>query len=251
MLWFVLGGGVAAVAAWQLLPQIGVSPERIHATLRADPELLADQPELVEAANAAIRRRAQASDAAARATLLRGKWSSFTSAATSPRLGNPAGSLLLIEFTDYACVPCKASAGVVRQAVAERPDLRVAIVLLPATGAMSELAARVALVAYRNDPKRFQDLHQRLMEEKRALSQQVIAEHVSAAGLDVETVFQGIADPDHRQYLGQARAFAADLGVAGVPAFALGGALLLGGVSATTLNTLIENASKRGTEVFS
>jgi protein-disulfide isomerase len=71
---------------------------------------------------------------------------------------------VLLEFTDYACNPCRASAPVVREAVAARKDLRVAILLIPTGGALAEHAARIALAAYRRDPERFVRLHTRMME---------------------------------------------------------------------------------------
>jgi protein SCO1/2 len=57
--------------------------------------------------------------------------------------------------------------------------------------------------------------------------------------LDVEQIRREIGNVEHRRYLEQVRALALDLEVTGVPAFALGEQLVLGGVTARKLKQMI------------
>lgn len=234
---FVLGAILVAALAGLAWWRIPVAPQRLQAALLDNPEFLADRPELLEAARAVLQTRQLASRGSERAAQLRGKWDAFTHVAFSPSIGNPTASSVLIEFTDYTCEPCRSSAPVVREALAANPDLRVAIMLLPAGGAMSEFAARVALAAFRQDPEKFGKLHELLMED--ALDQTTIMGKAAAAGLDVEQIRREIGNVEHRRYLEQVRVLALDLQVTGVPAFVLGEQLVLGGVTARKLGQMI------------
>lgn len=61
-------------------------------------------------------------------------------------LGNPAGSRVLVEFTDYNCTYCEASVKDVNRLVAEDPELKVVIREWPIFEG-SDQAARMALAA--------------------------------------------------------------------------------------------------------
>ena len=61
-------------------------------------------------------------------------------------LGNPNGSKVLVEFTDYNCPYCEASLKDVKRLVAEDPDLKVVIREWPIFEG-SDQAARMALAA--------------------------------------------------------------------------------------------------------
>lgn len=61
-------------------------------------------------------------------------------------LGNPAGSKVLVEFSDYNCTFCEASVKDVKRLVAEDPDLKVVIREWPIFEG-SDQSARMALAA--------------------------------------------------------------------------------------------------------
>ncbi|HSF11476.1 MAG TPA: DsbA family protein, partial [Erythrobacter sp.] len=61
-------------------------------------------------------------------------------------LGNPAGTKVLVEFSDYNCTFCEASVKDVKRLVAEDPDLKVVIREWPIFEG-SDVSARMALAA--------------------------------------------------------------------------------------------------------
>jgi hypothetical protein len=62
-------------------------------------------------------------------------------------MGNPAGKVTLVEFTDFACTYCRRSVGDVDALIAANPDLKVVVRELPIIAPASEPAARMGLAA--------------------------------------------------------------------------------------------------------
>ena len=155
---FLLGAAAGALVALGI-GRFRADPEVMRAELLAKPEYLADHPEILERVRNVLLNRKLAAEGSQRRQLMRGKWQFLSHVAFTPTLGSPDASRVLLEFTDYTCVPCRASAASVREAVAARKDVRVAVLLYPIGGALSEYAARIAIAAYRQDPDKFRSPH--------------------------------------------------------------------------------------------
>lgn len=240
---FLLGASLSAAVATVLWWRTDVSPERLRTALLEQPQFLADHPELLEAARAVLQTRMLASQGSERAALIQGKWQALTHVAFTPTIGSPDAPLVLLEFTDYTCAPCRASAPAVSEALNGRADVRVAVLLLPIGGALAEYAARVAWAAYKQNPERFAGLHERLMHLQSQLTQESILAAVNELGFDMDQIEREAASTESRRYFDQVRMFAEDLRISGVPAFALNEQLVLGGITAAQLETLIQAAS--------
>jgi protein-disulfide isomerase len=238
---FGLGVFTATLVGAVLWRFVSVPPDRLYTQLLEQPEFLADHPELLSAAQAVLHSRGLAAEGVQRAALMRGKWQYITHAAFTPTAGPADGPLLLLEFTDYTCEPCRVSQPAVREIVDANSDLRLAILLMPTGGALSEYAARVALAAYKQNPARFATLHNRLMELEGPLTQQSILETVSGMQFDVEQIMRDVASSETRRYLSEVRMFAEEMNIPAVPAFVLSEQLLLGRVESTQLGALVES----------
>jgi Thioredoxin len=241
-LWFFLGAAMSAAFAMYSWRAWQNDPERLRATLLRNPELLADSPAVLAALRVTLRARQLDSEGQTRERLLAERWGKFMHVASSPSLGDPTAQSTLIEFTDYDCEPCRASAASVWGTLASRHDVRVAIMLLPISGPVSEFAARVGYAAYRQNPLQFARLHESLMSERGSLSETRVLELATAAGLDTEQIQDEFGTAAVRGYLAEVRDFATDMNVSGVPTFVFGKRLLAGGVSAAQLNDLVRLA---------
>jgi protein-disulfide isomerase len=239
---FVLGAAVSAAVAAAMWPHMPIGEERLRTVLLNAPEFLADRPEILGAADRVLQNRALASQGAERAQLIDTQWQHLLHVAFTPTLGSLDAPLVLLEFTDYTCEPCRASTRAIEQVLHESADVRVAVLLLPIGGALSEYAARVALAAYRQKPDRFAELHRRLLESEGQFSQQVILDALRDLGFDVEQVEREAASAESRRYFDQVRTLAEDLRISGVPAFAMNEQLLLGGVTYEQLSELVGTA---------
>ena len=121
--------GFLGAAAWSYA---GLADNRTRAFLIGNPDIL---PQMAEAY--------QAQESAKRLTELGDEvYAPFPGAV----LGNPSGSKVLVEFTDYNCTFCEASVKDVKRLVSEDPDLKVVIRELPIFEG-SDAVARMALAA--------------------------------------------------------------------------------------------------------
>jgi protein-disulfide isomerase len=79
-----------------------------------------------------------------------------------PVAGNPKGTITLVEFFDYQCSHCRDMAPTLAKALADNKQLRVIFKEFPIFGAESELAAKAALAAAKQD--KFLSMHEALMK---------------------------------------------------------------------------------------
>lgn len=130
-------------------------------------------------------------------------------------IGNPAGSKVLIEFTDYNCPYCEASLADVQRLVAEDPDLKVVMREWPIFEG-SEGAARMALAAAMQG--KYREFHEKMFEFGPASPASVEAA-AAAAGLDMERARADAASEAVSVELVRNLTFAQSLGFSGTPAF--------------------------------
>ena len=235
---FLLGATVSTAVSTYWWSTRKDDPKLLRQMLVENPQFLADNPDVLAAARVVLKARQMSVEGESRARLLAGGWAQFTHVAVTPSLGNPTARSVLIEFTDYGCDPCRASASAVMR-VTSRADLRVAVMLLPTSGAMSEFAARVGYAAYRQNPPRFARFHESLMRAREPLSASGVLAQAAAAGLDVEQIQEEIGTSEVRGYLAQVRGLAEALRVPGVPTFVFGKRLLSGALSEAQLDELV------------
>ena len=158
-------------------------------------------------------------------------------------LGNPAGSVTLIEFTDYACGYCRASVPEVEALIAANPDLKVVTRELPILSPASADAARWALAAA--EQGRFEAFHKAMFAAGRPDGQS-IEQAARAAGLDLDRARRTAAEPRIEAELKQNLTFAQQLRIDGTPAFVVGDQMLAGAVGREVLQNAIDEAKKQG-----
>lgn len=121
--------GFLGAAIWSYA---GLADNRTRAFLLGNPDMLPQMVEAYEAQEAEKR--------------LAGMGEEVFTPFPGAVLGNPAGTKVLVEFTDYNCPYCEASLADVTRLVAEDPDLKVVIREWPIFEG-SEAASRMALAA--------------------------------------------------------------------------------------------------------
>lgn len=121
--------GFMGAAVWSYS---GLADNRTRAFMLGNPDMLPQMVEAYEAQEAEKRLAAMGDDV----------FTPFPGVV----LGNPKGSTVLVEFTDYNCTFCKASVKDVDRLIAENPDLKVVIREWPIFEG-SDTPARMALAA--------------------------------------------------------------------------------------------------------
>ena len=229
MRWFMtlivaLAAGFAGAALWDTS---GLGGQSTRDYLLANPEVLPQAMEVL-----------QQRDLMARIEPLRGELETPFPGAV---LGNPAGSVTLVEFSDYACTYCRQSVADVAALVAANPDLKVVMREYPILSPESLDAARMALAAAQQGRyARFHDAMFRLGPP----SAESIEAAATEAGVDLAraraAIASGVFDP-HLQANSQ---LAAQLGISGTPGWVIGRQALNGAVGRATIGESIEEARR-------
>ena len=190
--------GFLGAAAWSAS---GLADNRTRAYLLENPRIL-DELQVAYLEQQAADRLADAGD---------DLYAPFPGAV----IGNPEGSKVLIEFTDYNCGYCRASLADVQRLVAEDPELKVVLREWPIFQG-SEDAARMALAAG------FQGKYREFHEGMFALgdtSPQGVETVARGIGLDMERARADAASEAVTLELIGNETLARTLGFTGTPAF--------------------------------
>jgi len=156
-------------------------------------------------------------------------------------LGNPNGSKTIVQFTDYACGYCRATAPEIEAMVAADPQLRVVVREWPIFQG-SENAARMALAAAKQG--KYETFHNALF----ALGPPTLENIRLAAGkaqIDMERAKADGSSDEATAELAQNMALARQLGFTGTPSFVINGELYEGAIGRAALEKAV-NAKKDG-----
>lgn len=215
--------GFAGAALWSLS---GLGNTHTRAYLLDNPEIL---PEMAE--------RYQARETEGRLADLKGE---VTTPFPGAVLGNPQGTVTLVEFTDYGCTYCRMSQPDVARLVAANPDLRVVVREWPIFQG-SEAAARMALAAA--EQGKFAAFHKAMFELGPPKGEN-IARAAQAAGLDMAKA-EAFAGSEKVSFeLAKNMDYAEKLGFSGTPSWVIGGRVFEGAIGYDGLEEAV--AAARG-----
>jgi protein-disulfide isomerase len=162
----------------------------------------------------------------------------------SPVVGNVNGNVTVTEFFDYRCGYCKAVLPSVQQLLKDDPNVRFVMKELPILSPESRIAAKIALAVWKNEPKRYQELHTKLMSAQGDFSERRIFALAKEAGVDVERARRGMDAPEIEQALAANMELAQALGITGTPGFVVGKQLAPGAIDYDTLKRFVAEARK-------
>lgn len=217
-------GGFAGAALWTFL---GFSDEATRRYLMAYPEVLPRAMEVLD------QRERQARIAPVRDQLEL----PFPGAV----LGNPNGSITLVEFSDYACGYCRQSVADVRRLVAANPELRVVIREFPILRPESADAARMALAAAQQG--KYAAFHDAMFELGTPSAETIEAAAVQA-GVDLAKARAAIERGTFDPFLQANHQLAASIGISGTPGWVIGDRTFNGAVGREAIGEAIEAARR-------
>lgn len=132
-------------------------------------------------------------------------------------VGNPKGSVTLVEFFDYQCIHCKKMAPVISGLVKSNSQLRVIYKEFPIFGKSSDMASRAALAA--GMQKKYSAMHDALINQEKRLNEELILEAAKSIGLDMNKFKADMNSKAVTDMLNENRALAEKLHLMGTPAF--------------------------------
>jgi protein-disulfide isomerase len=155
-------------------------------------------------------------------------------------LGNPEGTVTLVEFTDYGCTYCRHSVDDVKALIAANPQLRVVMREWPIFEG-SDAAARMALAAARQG--KYAAFHDAMFAHGPP-SEQSIATAARIAGLDMDKARAVLRSPEVEFELAKNRELARQLAFEGTPSWVAGKRLYFGAIGREKLGEAIESATE-------
>lgn len=156
-------------------------------------------------------------------------------------LGNPRGSVTLVEFTDFACGYCRKSVEDIDALARANPDLKIVVRELPIISPHSAEAAKMALAAA--EQGKYAQFHQAMFAAGQ-LDPASIAAAAQASGLDMERARKVAASAPVAAELERNVALAQKLGFGGTPSWVAGDQLISGAVGMDRLAEAIAAARK-------
>jgi protein-disulfide isomerase len=212
--------GFLGAAAWSAS---GLADNRTRAYLLKNPDLLPQMAQAYEEQEAAKRLAQMGGEV----------FEQFPGVV----LGNPKGSRVLVEFTDYQCAYCEASRKDVNRLVAEDPNLKVVIREWPIFEG-SDAASRMALAAgIQGKYPAFHDAMFKLNDVDAA---------AKAAGLDMAKAEADAASEAVSNEIAKNLEHARALGFTGTPAWIAGKTPMGGAVGYDRLKEALAAADKAG-----
>jgi protein-disulfide isomerase len=219
--------GFLGAAIWSVS---GLADSRTRAFLMDNPELV---PEMVEA----LQKRDMAERLAAAGDAV---YDPFPGAV----LGNPSGSKILVEFTDYNCPYCESSLEDVARLVSEDPELKVIVREWPIFEG-SEIASRMALAAAMQG--KYRAFHEAMFALGPATPESVERAAI-AVKLDMEKATQDAVSDRVTEELARNSALAGRIGFNGTPAWVTGDTAIGGAVGYDGLKDALAKAGPGASE---
>lgn len=233
----LVGFLLIAAVVWAMSARQETSAQTIRDYLVQNPDFLNENTDLLELARKARITRERAEDRARVRGALADQGSFLEANSSIPKLGNADGDITIIEFSDYQCMPCRASFPYVEAVRQADQNLRVVILPFPAFGTNSDVAARAAFAAHLQS--RFHDFHTRLMTARTYINRTFVLSVAAEMGLDMERLHVDMNDTRYDVLVSQVLEFAGALGVEGPPGFVIGNSLIRGGVNQADLTRTI------------
>lgn len=158
----------------------------------------------------------------------------------SPFIGNAKGDVTVVEFFDYNCGYCKKVLPTINDLIKSEPNVKFVFKDLPILGPTSETAAKWALAAQKQG--KYFEYHQKLMENAKPITDDVLAELAKAAGLDVAKMKVDADSSDVLLQIEKNRTLAQSMGLGGTPAFIIGDTVMPGAVGLDQMKKAVSDA---------
>lgn len=199
------------------------APEPDPAFLTQLRTALQTHPELIQQAMQAAQVKAQADrqrELVAKVTPYRAEL--FNKNAIGPVLGNPNGSVTVVEYLDYACPFCKQAHTSVDDIIAKRKEVRVVIASRPILGPDSMKLARFSLAASLQG--KFAQTHDALYDKfgddhRTKATDEALQEIARKVGLDYPRLTRDMDGKEVTAMLDRQTALADKIGISGTPFF--------------------------------
>jgi protein-disulfide isomerase len=193
-------------------------------------EYLLANPELLEEAIEVLRARREEEAAVAQAKAIERSHALIFDSPNQSVVGNPDGSVTLVEFFDYNCGYCRRALDDMNALLAANPDLRMVMKEFPILSEGSVEAARISVAVHKLAPESYLDFHNELFVRPGEATEEKALEVARDLGLDVEALKTAAQGEDVMLNLQEVQELATTLGISGTPSYVIGTELVPGAI---------------------
>lgn len=238
--------GVALLLAAMLAPQASVADplttDQQDEVRRIVRDYLTKNPDIVIDAIQAYQARAEEEKRTRQEMTLAHSKAALERDPASPVIGNPDGSVTVVEFMDYRCGYCKKVFPAVQELLKSDGDIRYVVKEFPILGPDSLVASRAAISVWFIAPEKYMAYHTALMEARGGLSEKRVVAMAEELGLDGQQVSKQMNSAEVVDSINKNRELARALGINGTPAFIVGNELVPGAIGIENLRDLVAAA---------
>jgi len=202
-------------------------------------------PEVLQDALAELDKRQQEADAAKHRAAVRENNATLYDSQHQAVLGNPHGNLTVVEFFDYNCGFCKRALPDMLTLLKTDSNLRFVLKEFPVLGEGSVEAARVAVAARMQDPKKYIEFHQTLLGGRGQADQARALAVAKELGFDMARIQKDMKSPEVNATIDEDLKLADAIGVSGTPTYVIGDEVVVGAVGLAALKQKIADAEHK------
>src|SRR5262249_17741789 len=161
-------------------------------------------------------------------------------------IGNPRGSVTMVEFFDYNCAFCKRAMVDMFDLLKNDSDLRFVLKEFPVLGPSSVEAAHVAVAARMQDPsgKKYMEFHQKLLGGRGPADKMHALAVAKDVGFDMARLEKDMNSDEVKATIEENIKLADALGVSGTPTYVVGDEVVVGAVGLDELRARIKSERK-------
>ena len=239
---FALGAFTTAIAIGRLPVSVGVWANRAQIEQVVQEYLLRNPDIIVQMSNRLEVNQAAAEQKARDDALFDVGSAALVDPNVAYVVGPANAKVTVAEFFDYRCPHCKASLAAVKSLLDSGMNVRVAFIERPILTPDSQLAARAAVAARRQEGK-YVPFHLALMATDGAFTKERILDIAKTVGLDTARLERDMEDPAVADSIAQSTALANRLHLNGTPSFVINDRIIVGALQAEELQSMVRGLS--------
>ncbi|MFJ6326850.1 MULTISPECIES: DsbA family protein [unclassified Rhizobium] len=209
-------------------------------------EYLVDHPEVLLDAQASLEKKQDEARLAQSAQVITQNKDAIFNSKDDVAIGNPKGSITVVEFFDYNCTYCRHALGDMDKLLKQDKDIRFVLKELPILGADSVAASRVSDAFRKLAPEKYAEFHHKLLSSDGRASEDSAIEVGTSLGVTEAALRTEMAKSPNNDMIKATYQLATDLNVTGTPAYVIGNETISGAIGLEAIKEKIANVRSCG-----
>ncbi|NKJ07421.1 DsbA family protein [Rhizobium sp. SG741] len=209
-------------------------------------EYLVEHPEVLLDAQAALEKKQEAARLAQSSQVIAQNKDAIFNSKDDIAIGNPKGSITVVEFFDYNCTYCRHALGDMDTLLKQDKDVRFVLKEFPILGADSVAASRVSDAFRKLSPEKYAEFHHTLLSSDGRASEDSAIEVAASLGVKEAAIRAEMAKSPNNDMIKATYQLATDLNVTGTPAYVIGNETISGAIGLEAIQQKIANVRSCG-----